>query len=62
MHMGPKQSKEIERRLSASELRRPTIKSAGANQQVEDATSNVARGLIVCIIQVIDTPKMVTAR
>ncbi len=28
------------------------IKSADANQQVEDATSNAARGLILCIIQV----------
>jgi hypothetical protein len=52
MHRGPKQSKEIERRLSGRELRRPTIKSAGANQQVEDATSNAARVFIVCIIQV----------
>src|ERR1700730_16347944 len=35
---------------------RPTIKSADANQQVEDATSNVARVFIVCIIQVLKFP------
>jgi hypothetical protein len=50
MHRGTKQSKEIERRLSARETEEPTIKSADANQQVETATSNVARGLIVRII------------
>jgi hypothetical protein len=50
MHRGPKQSKEIERRLSGREQRRPTIKSTDANQQVETVTSNAAHGLVVCII------------
>jgi hypothetical protein len=50
MHTGTKRSKEIERRLSERETEEPTIKSADANQQVEDAESNAVHGLIVCII------------
>jgi hypothetical protein len=50
MHRGTKRSKEIERRLSERETKEPTIKSADANQQVEDAESNAVHVLIVCII------------
>ena len=53
MHTESKQSNEIGRRLGQKHTGRPTIKSADANQRVEDATSNPARGFSVCIIQVI---------
>jgi hypothetical protein len=52
MHTEPKNSNEIERRLSGRETEEADGKSADANQQVEDATSNAARVFIVCIIQV----------
>jgi hypothetical protein len=39
MHTRTKQSNEIGRRLHRRHTEKPTIKSAGANQQVEDATS-----------------------
>jgi len=40
-------------RHSRGDTEEPTTKSADANQQVGDATSNAVRGLILCIIQVV---------